>query len=165
MESLWQDIRFGVRTLGKSPGFVAIAVLTLALGIGANTAIFNMANAFLFRPWPVKDADRLTVVATQSAHGGDPYPLSYSDFQDYRQQNTVFTDMTGFGLDLSGLGAPGQADRIVMCYVPSNFFSMLGLHADLGRLIQPGEGDAPDQHQWWYSATAIGETSLQATVR
>jgi len=143
MESLWQDLRFGIRTLGKSPGFVAIAVLTLALGIGANTAIFSMANAFLFRPWPVKDADRLTVVATQSAKGGDPYPLSYPDFQDYRQQNAVFTDMTGFVLDLSGLGTQGHADRIVMCYVPSNFFSMLGLRPELGRLIQPGEGDAP----------------------
>jgi predicted permease len=143
MESLWQDIRFGLRTLGKSPGFVAIAVLTLALGIGANTAIFSMANAFMFRPWPVKDADRLTVVALQGSQGGDPYPLSYSDFQDYQQQNTVFTGMTGFALDLSGLGAQGHADRIVMCYVPSNFFSMLGLHPELGRLIQPGEGDAP----------------------
>jgi predicted permease len=143
MESLWQDIRFGMRTLGKSPGFVAIAVLTLALGIGANTAIFSVANAFLFRPWPVKDADRLTVVASQGSQGGDPNPLSYASFQDYKQQNTVFTEMTGFALDLSGLGAQGHADRIIMCYVPSNFFTMLGLHPQLGRLIQPGEGDAP----------------------
>jgi predicted permease len=143
MESLWQDVRFGVRTLGKSPGFVAIAVLTLTLGIGANTAIFSVANAFMFRPWPVKDADRLTVVASQGPQGGDPNPLSYASFQDYKQQNTVFTDMTGFALHLSGLGAQGHADRIIMCYVPSNFFTMLGLHPELGRLIQSGEGDAP----------------------
>jgi predicted permease len=141
MESLWQDVRFGARTLGKTPGFVAIAVLTLALGIGANTAIFSMANAFMFRPWPVKDADRLTVVASQGSQNGDPTPLSYPAFQDYKQQNSVFTEMTGFALDLSGLGTQGHSDRIVMCYVPSNFFSMLGLHPELGRLIQPGEGD------------------------
>jgi predicted permease len=143
MESLWQDLKYGMRVLGKSPGFVAIAVLTLALGIGANTAIFSMANAFMFRPWPVKDADRLTVVAAQDAQAGDPSPLSYAAFQDYKRQNTVFTDMTGFALDLSGLGAQGHADRIVMCYVPSNFFTMLGLRPEIGRLIQPGEGDAP----------------------
>lgn len=143
MESFWHDLKYGVRMLGKNPGFVAIAVLTLALGIGANTAIFSMANAFMFRPWPVKDAERLTVVASQGSQDGDPTPLSYVSFQDYKQQNTVFTDMTGFALDLSGLGAQGHADRIVMCYVPSNFFTMFGLHPELGRLIQPGEGDAP----------------------
>jgi ABC-type antimicrobial peptide transport system permease subunit len=104
MESLWQDIRYGVRVLGKNPGFVAIAVITPALGIGANTAIFSMANAFMFRPWPVKDADRLTVVASQPEKDGDPNPLSYSAFQDYKQQNNVFTEMTGFALDLGGLG-------------------------------------------------------------
>ena len=141
MESLFQDVRYGLRMMGKAPAFTAIAVLTLALGIGANTAIFSIANAFLFRPWPVKDAERLTVVAVSTKYG-DPQPLSYPDYLDYKQQNDVFTEMTGFDLDLAGLGWQGHSDRIVMCYVPSDFFSMLGLHAAMGRLIRPGEGDA-----------------------
>ena len=141
MESLWQDLRYGLRMLGKAPTFAAIAVLTLALGIGANTAIFSIANAFMFRPWPVKDAERLTVVAVSNKNG-DPHPLSYPDYLDYKQQNDVFTEMTGFDLGLEGLGWQGHANRIVMCYVPSNFFSMLGLRAAVGHLIQPGEGDA-----------------------
>ncbi|HUL17055.1 MAG TPA: ABC transporter permease [Terriglobales bacterium] len=142
MESLWQDIRYGLRLLTKSPAFTAIAIVTLALGIGANTAIFSMANAFMFRPLPVKDADRLTVVAVQNGRDSDPEQLSYLDFLDYKQQNNVFTDMTEYTLNLSGLGAQGHADRIIMCYVPSNFFSMLGLHPAIGRFVEPGEGDA-----------------------
>jgi predicted permease len=143
METLKQDVQFGLRMLRKSPGFTAIAVLTLALGIGANTAIFSIANAFLFRPLPVKNADRLMVVAVQHNKSADPSPLSYLDFQDYQRQNNVFAEMTGFALDLAGLGSQGHADRIIMSYVPSNFFTMLGLHPAVGRLIVPGEGDAP----------------------
>ena len=143
METLWQDIRYGSRMLAKSPGFTVVAILTLALGIGANTAIFSLANALLFRPLAVKDADRLTVVAIQNHADEDPEQLSYLDFKDYREQSTVFTDMTGYLLDLSGLGYQGHADRIIMSYVPSNFFSMLGLRPAAGRLITPGEGDQP----------------------
>lgn len=143
MQSLWQDIRFGLRVLAKSPAFAITAVVTLSLGIGANTAIFSMANAFLFRPLPVKDAARLVVVAEQNDHGGDPGQLSYLDYLDYRQQNNVFTDMTQYTLNLAGLGSQGHADRIVISYVPSNFFSMLGLHPAFGRFPEAGEGDAP----------------------
>jgi putative ABC transport system permease protein len=142
MESLWQDIRFGLRLLTKSPSFTAIAILTLALGIGANTAIFSMANAFIFRPLPVKNADRLTVVAIQNGRDSDFNQLSYLDFLDYKQQNDVFTDMTEYTMDLVGLGAQVHAERIIMSYVPSNFFSMLGLRPAMGRLLEPGEGDA-----------------------
>jgi predicted permease len=142
METLWQDIRFAVRVLIKSPGFTIVAVVTLALGIGANTAIFSVANVLLFRPLPVKDADRLVVVAVQRPQS-DPNPLSYPDYLDYRQQSDVFTDMTGYNLDLIGLSASGHADRIIAGYVPSNFFPMLGLRPAAGRLIEAGEGDLP----------------------
>ena len=144
MTSFWQDVRYGVRMLLKAPGFTAIAVLTLALGIGANTAIFSLGNVFMFRPLPVKDADRLTVVAIQNRADADPEQLSYPDFLDYRRQSTaVFTDLTGYVLSLSGLGSQGHADRIISAFVPSNFFTMLGIKPALGRLIAPGEGDQP----------------------
>jgi putative ABC transport system permease protein len=151
-----QDIRYGLRMLRKNPGFTAVAVITLALGIGANTAIFSLANAFMFRPLPVKDADRLAVVAVKFHADDDPGQLSYLDYQDYRQQSDVFTDMTFYDLNLAGLGYRGHADRIIMAYVPSNFFTMLGLRPALGRLIAPGEGDEPKTgpvvvlgHSYW----------------
>jgi predicted permease len=143
MQTLWQDIRFSIRVLLKSPGFTAIAILTLALGIGANTAIFSIANAFLFRPLPVKDADRLAVIAVQSNAKSDPSRVSYLDFLDYQEQSTVFADVTAYDLDLVGLGSGGRADRVIAAEVQSNFFTMLGIHPAAGRLINPGEGDRP----------------------
>ena len=75
LASLWQDIHYGLRMLRKNPGFTTVAVITLALGIGANTAIFSLGNVFIFRPLPVKDADRLTVVAVQYRADADPNQL------------------------------------------------------------------------------------------
>ena len=156
MMTLLQDLRYGIRMLAKNPGFTVVAVLTLALGIGANTAIFSLGNVFMFRPLPVKDADRLTVVAVKYHPDDDPGQLSYLDFQDYRKQADVFTDMTFYDLNLDGIGYRGNADRIIMAYVPSNFFTMLGIRPALGRLIAPGEGDAPKSgtvvvlgHSYW----------------
>jgi predicted permease len=142
VQNLCQDVHYAVRMLLKSPGFAAIAVLTLALGIGANTAIFSIANVFLFRPLPVKDADRLVAIGVQSSLTSDPDTASYLDFLDYKQ-SPVFTDMTAFVLDLVGIGYNGRADRTILCEVPSNFFTMLGIHPAVGRLILPGEGDQP----------------------
>jgi putative ABC transport system permease protein len=82
MQSFLQDIRYSLRMLRKSPGFTLIAILTLALGIGANTAIFSLANVFLFRPLPVKDADRLVVLGVQSSATSEPDQASYLDFLD-----------------------------------------------------------------------------------
>src|SRR5208337_1393127 len=144
MSTLIYDLRYGLRMLAKNPGFTVVAVLTLALGIGANTAIFSLGNVFMFRPLPVKDADRMTVVAVQSKGDSDPEEISYLDYLEYRAHSSaVFTDMTGYALHLTGLGYQGHADRLIMSYVPSNFFSMLGIRPALGRLINPGEGDAP----------------------
>jgi predicted permease len=142
MHSLYQDIRFSLRSLRKSPAFAIIAILTLALGIGANTAIFSIANVFLFRPLPVKDADRLVVIGVASSPTSEPDQASYVDYLDYKQ-STAFTDMTAFVLDLVGLSVDGHADRTITAEVPSNFFTMLGVQPHIGRLILPGEGDQP----------------------
>jgi predicted permease len=142
MQTFLQDIRYSLRMLRKSPGFTFIAILTLALGIGANTAIFSLANVFLFRPLPVKDADRLVAIGVQSSPTSEPDQASYLDFLDYKQ-SPVFTDMTAFVLDLVGIGSDGRADRTIVAEVPSNFFTMLGVQPFLGRTILPGEGDQP----------------------
>src|SRR5262249_44422230 len=143
METIWQDIRYALRVLIKNPGFTVVAIVTLALGIGANTAIFSVANVFLFRPLPVKDADRLVVIAVQRSANSDPSQVSYLDYRDSGRQSDVTTDRTGYALDLVGMGSSSHADRIVASYVPSNFFSMLGIRPAAGRLISPGEGDLP----------------------
>jgi predicted permease len=171
METLWQDIRFGCRQFSRHPGFTAAAILTLALGIGANAAIFSVGNVFIFRPLPVKDADRLVVVAVQYRADADPGPLSYPDYADYRAQADVFTDMTFYELALGGLGHRGEADRIILSYVPSNFFSMLGVHAAIGRVIAPGEGDAPTSgpvvvlgHGYWVRRFAADPNVIGTSV-
>jgi len=155
-ESILQDVRYALRTLRRDAGFTAVAVLILALGIGANTAVFSLGNVFMFRPLPVKNADRLTVVAIQKANS-DPDAVSYPDYLEYRAHSSaVFTGMTGYALNIVGLGYRGHADRVIVSYVPSNFFSMLGIRPALGRVINPGEGDAPGTapvvvlgHSYW----------------
>src|SRR6201984_784826 len=94
MQTLFQDLRYGLRMLAKNPGFTAIAVVTLALGIGANTAIFGVVNTVLLRPLPYKDADRLvTVWGFNRARGFDTDLVSPLDFADWRSQNHVFQAM------------------------------------------------------------------------
>ncbi len=157
LDSFLQDIRYALRTLRRDAGFTAVAVLILALGIGANTAVFSLGNVFLFRPLPVKDADRLTVVAVQSKADADPDGVSYPDYLDYQAHSSaVFSGMTCYTIKVVGLGYRGHADRLIVSYVPSNFFSMLGIRPALGRLINPGEGDAPKTgpvvvlgHSYW----------------
>jgi hypothetical protein len=89
MTSFWQDLRYSARTLVKQPGFTAIAVITLALGIGANTAIFSVVNAVLLQPLPFKDSDRLVLVWNRGAEaaGGDRTPLCVADLLDWQSQN------------------------------------------------------------------------------
>ena len=93
METLWQDIRYGARMLAKSPGFTAVALLTLALGIGANTAIFSVVNAVLLRPLPYKDAQRLMLV-WETFHGRRA-GVTAPDFKDWSEQQSVFEQMPG----------------------------------------------------------------------
>src|SRR3979411_2908109 len=98
MNSFWQDLRFGARMLLKQPGFTLVAVITLALGIGANTAIFSVVNAVLLRPLPLKDPERLAMVWNKGAEaaGGDHTPLAVADLLDWRAQNRSFESIGAF---------------------------------------------------------------------
>src|ERR687885_2436151 len=113
MERLWQDVRFGFRMLLKKPGFTAVAVLTLALGVGANTAIFSVVNAVLLRPLPFRDPERVVMVWLKGAEaaGGDRVPLSVSDFLDWRAQTRSFERVAFFSpgdFNYAGRDAPEQ---------------------------------------------------------
>lgn len=142
MDAICQDIKLGVRRLATQPAFTVVVVLTLGLGIGANTAVFNVVNALLLRPMPVTNPEQITVV-TSVRHPGNEQPggISYLDYLDYRANAAAFQDMSAFRWGLVGLSADNRAEQILISYVTSNFFSMFGIEPAAGRLIQPGEGD------------------------
>lgn len=142
METLLQDVRYGVRMLKKSPAFFVIAVVTLALGIGANTTIFSMVNSFLLRPLPTHDPGQITNLTQMQKDGSNNNVFSVPDYRDIRSQSTnVLSDLAAYQFGMDGLNANGKTDRILSNYVSGNYFSMLGLQPTLGRLILPTEGE------------------------
>ncbi len=157
IQDLAQDLRYGVRMLRKSPGFTAVAVLTLALGIGANTAIFSVVNAVLLRPLPFKDPARLADLWRYDPKLGVPQDqMSYPDFLDLRNQNTVFSSMAAFyeqhGIVLTGRGEP---ERIPGTICSASLFDVLSVSPVLGRAFLPAE-DQPGKgttvilsHEFW----------------
>jgi putative ABC transport system permease protein len=143
IKELFQDIRYGLRQLRRNPGFTVVAVLTLALGIGANTAIFSVVDAALLRPLPYRDPDRLVMVWNQLHRLGlNQFPASYADYSDYKTGNRVFDDIAAFEpahFDLAG----NQPERVLGMRTSANLFPLLGVKAELGRTFlseenQPG---------------------------
>ena len=135
-----QDVRYASRTLRKNPGFTAVAVLTLALGIGANTAIFSVVNAVLLRPLPYRDAEQLVMVWEQLRNlGVNQFAAPFADYEDYKQQNRFFSEMAAFEYSSSDLSANGEADRVQVMRVTASLFPLLGARAALGRAFAAGE--------------------------
>src|SRR5580700_2659242 len=142
MNSLWKDIRYAIRVLGKSPGFTAVVVLSLALGIGADTAIFNIFNAFLLRPMPVDQPDSLVAMyATSPAVQAEG--MSYPELLDLRKQDTGLSEILGFtGYPLSV--TDGERPEVIWGeIVTGNYFSGLGVHPVAGRAFLPEETREP----------------------
>jgi len=141
MTTFIQDLRYGLRMLAKNPGFTAVAVVTLALGIGANTAIFSVVDAVLLKPLPYKDPGRLTVVWEQNPERGWYRNIvSAADFLDWRKQNDVFTQMAAIspGKDFN-LTQSGKPEEVTGQQVTSNLFRLLGVRPFLGRDFLPEE--------------------------
>lgn len=142
MPGLPQDLSYGFRMLRRSPAASTAAVLSLALGIGANVTIFSLANALLFRPLPVRDPDRLAVVTT--SYPRDRYnPTSYPDFQDLRDHNDVFSGLAAYFPFPMGLKARDRPEVVMGQLVTSNFFDVVGVQPHLGRAFLPRE-DVPN---------------------
>src|SRR6202142_27104 len=142
MDTLMQDIRYGIRMLLRNPGFLITAVLTLALGIGANTAIFSVVNGLLLRPLPVPEAAQITVLGFQQQKGNVLVQFSEPTYRDIRSQSSaVFSHVFAYQISLDGLSVDGKADRILTNYVSGNFFSGLGIKPQAGRFILPTEGE------------------------
>ena len=142
LESLLQDTHFGLRTLRRSPGFTITAVLTLALGIGACTAIFSLVNAVLIRSLPYGDPSRLVYLYTPNPQFNLPVEVfgpAYSDFYDLKKGSTSFQDMTAFDQSVLSLATQGSAERVSTARVDGDFFSTFQASPQLGRPIAPSD--------------------------
>ena len=133
------DLRYGIRTLLKNPGFTAVVVLTLALGIGANTAIFSVTNAVLLRALPYRDADRLVIVWEKNQRT-EQNTVSPANFFDWQEQNSVFEGMAAFNDTRNSLSGDGEPEEVPGQITTDNLFSVLGVNAMLGRTFTPEDG-------------------------
>lgn len=141
-DMLAQDLAYAFRLLRRTPGFTVTAILTLAFGVGANSAIFSVVDAVLLRPLPVRDPDRLAIVLEQRT-GGVNHNLSYPDYVDYRDGNPVFTSLIASSpLDLA-IASVNTSQRVSAEIVTGNYFAALGIRPVIGRTFSPDEGEPP----------------------
>jgi predicted permease len=140
LHSIWQDLRYGLRSLAKNPGFTAVALIALALGIGANTAIFSVINTVLLRPLPYQDPGRLVVVWEDRTKNGYPRDTpAAGNFNDWREQNQVFEGMAAVANMSFNLTGAGEPERIDGRRVSAGLFPLLGVEPQLGRAFLPEE--------------------------
>jgi putative ABC transport system permease protein len=144
VESLIQDLRFGGRMLRKSPGFAGVAIVSLALGIGVNSAVFSLVDSFLLRPWPVSDPGRL--VAIETSWPKEPNPdTSFPDYSDIAREAGAFSGVVAYGLRGGFVSGQGQGLEATVEVVSQNYFAALGVGALLGRVFSPKpEAEAGD---------------------
>ena len=137
-----KDLRYAVRTLVRSPGFTATALLTIALGIGASTAIFSVVNAVLLRPLPYRDADRLVLVWSDlRARNVKDFPISPGDLPDIRTGGTLFEGFAGVGTFRQPLTEDNvEPEQVRVAGVTANIFSLLGVPVQLGRSFVDEDG-------------------------
>jgi predicted permease len=145
METLWQDLRYGARMLMKKPGFTLIAVITLALGIGANTTIFSFVNAVLLRPLPYRNADQLVVpISFNAARGSDDSGITYADYLDWKNEG-IFSHVAALNLlsaaDLTG--GDSEPERVRVAAVSEDYFAVMGTEALLGRTFSSDDYNPP----------------------
>lgn len=139
MQTLLQDLRYGARMLRKQPGFTLIAIATLALGIGANTAIFSVVNAVLLRPLPFKEAERLVLIRETKLPQFPEFAVSPANFLDWQKQNTVFERLVASRRGALNLTGTGDPERLRVMNVTEGFVAMLGIQPQLGRGFLPEE--------------------------
>ena len=139
-ERLIQDFRFGVRMLAKSPGFAAVAILTLALGIGANTALFSVVNGVLLNPLPYPNPEQLVTLA-ESKPNFDSGSISFPNFRDWRKNNRTFSTM-GISRSYSySLTGRGEAEQVTAEFISSDYLAVVGVKPVIGRLFAEGEDE------------------------
>src|SRR5262245_21051590 len=143
MQTLWQDLRYGARMLRKKPGFTLIAVITLALGIGANTAIFSLVNTVLLRPFPVERPEQLVSINNVALNSP---AVSYPNYRDFRDRNNSFSGMMLYRYRALGLSHNGVNERVWGYLATGNYFDVLGVKPALGRFFTPEDDRTPGAH-------------------
>lgn len=164
-ERLAQDVRYGVRTLARNPAFTLVAVATLALGIGANTAMFSLLDEIVLRLLPVKQPERLVKVTKQGNNYGNTYGadrISWPMFEDLRNRNEVFSDMFCRFPATVTLGTGDRAAQVMAELVSGAYFSALGVEAALGRTIAPEDDALPDSHPVVVLSYSFWQTDFDA---
>src|SRR5213076_236583 len=146
METLLHDTRFGFRQLMKQPGFAALAIISMALCIGANTSIFSLVDTALLRPLAVKEPSQLVELYGTLHNGADWSLQSYPNYKDYRDRNTVFSRLFVYRLVVSSLTVNNSSQRVWGYLVSGNYFDVLGVKPMLGRSFLPEEDQTPDSH-------------------
>src|SRR5437867_7208846 len=140
MNRLWQDLRYAARTFLKTPGFTLIAVLSITLGIAANTSIYTLVNAVLFKPMPVPHPEQLVALYTMEPNSMYPGEFSYPDYRDYRDHNEVFSDLfIHYGTPVSLKNGGDKAELIWGELVTGNYFTGLGVTPAAGRVLSPDD--------------------------
>jgi predicted permease len=145
VEQLWSDVRLAARLLARSPGFTVVAIVSLALGVGANTTIFSLLNAFLLRPLAGREPARLATVYTSDYSGPRYGASSYPDYLDFRSGSRVFEGLAACGMKPLLFTEGGDSRRVLAQLVSGNYFDVLGLRAAYGRTILPAE-ETPGQN-------------------
>lgn len=133
MQRMLQDLRYGLRALRKSPGFATIAVITLALGIGANTAVFGIVNALILRPYTFPQLDQLVILRASGANVTSEVKIAPADFLDLQRETSIFQGLFAYRLKESNLTAGGEAEPVVTCEVSPNFLDVIGEKPLMGR--------------------------------
>jgi predicted permease len=146
METLLQDIRFGFRQLMKQPGFAVLAIISMALGIGANTSIFSLVDTALLRPLAVQEPSQLVELYGTLHNGSDWSLQSYLNYKEYRDRNTVFSGLFVYRVTVSSLTLNKSSQRVWGYLVSGNYFDVLGVKPMLGRSFLPEEDQTPDSH-------------------
>src|ERR1700681_4829361 len=143
MLNFWKDIQYAFRTLARNPGFAFVGIVTLALGMAANTTIFSVVNGLLLRPLPVPHPEQVTVLALQQSGTPELQSFSYPDFLDLRSQSDSIGDLFAYRTSLAGLTVDNKGDHCIISRVSNNYFSVLGITPAAGRLVLPTEGISP----------------------
>ncbi len=171
MESLWQDIRYGTRTLLRSPGFAAVAILTLAVGIAANTSIFSLVNAFFLRPLPFDNPGELVHIwQTDRERGHDELRVSVPNYLDWQEQNTVFEELGGYFYSSFNLSSEEEPASVLVGRLTTNLPGILGVKPILGRTFSSEEGRPGNDkvtvlsHGFWQRHFAADPEVLERTV-
>jgi putative ABC transport system permease protein len=170
-DTLLQDIRFGIRMLRNSPGFTFVAVLTLALGIGANTSMFSLLNLLLYRPGPYPDSERLVRIFRTATQSQTWWPHSPADLMNYREQNTTLEHLVTYDWRSFNLAEPGRpAERVEGIFAGADLFPALGLPPALGRVFGPEECQSDHRvailgYKFWQRRFAADTNIVGRTLR